>query len=121
MTPPLVIAHRGDSAHRPENTLAAFAAALEAGATAVELDVQPTADGELVVLHDATLDRTTNGVGEVRGLPLASIRGLSAGYPSRFGTTWKGERVVTLAEALSFLRDRAQVFCVGEPLIEHVA
>ena len=53
--PPLVIAHRGDSAHRPENTLAAFAGALEVGAALVELDVQLTADGHVIVLHDADL------------------------------------------------------------------
>ena len=52
--PPLVIAHRGDSAHRPENTLASFAGALELGASAVELDVQLTRDGHVVVIHDPT-------------------------------------------------------------------
>ena len=64
MKPPLIIAHRGDSAHRPENTLAAFAAGLEAGASIVELDVQLTSDGELVVIHDPLLDRTTTGSGD---------------------------------------------------------
>jgi glycerophosphoryl diester phosphodiesterase len=104
-----VIAHRGDSAHRPENTLAAFAGALAVGATLVELDVQLTADGQAVVLHDPTLDRTTTGRGDVRGLTLADVRSVSAGYPGRFGSAWVGERVPTLAEALALLRDRARV------------
>jgi glycerophosphoryl diester phosphodiesterase len=106
--PPLVIAHRGDSAHRPENTLASFAGALEVGATVVELDVQLTADGHVVVIHDPTLDRTTSGRGEVRGLTLSQVRSVSAGYPSRFGPAYGGERVPTLAEALALLRGRAR-------------
>lgn len=106
---PLVIAHRGDSAHRPENTLASFASALEVGVTLVELDVQLTADGACVVIHDPTLDRTTTGRGEVRKLTLSEVRAVSAGYPEKFGDAFAGERVPTLAEALSFLRDRARV------------
>ncbi|HEY7924868.1 MAG TPA: glycerophosphodiester phosphodiesterase family protein, partial [Vicinamibacteria bacterium] len=106
--PPLVIAHRGDSAHRPENTLAAIAGALELGVSAVEIDVQLTRDGRVVVMHDSTLDRTTSGRGDVRQLSLAEIRALSAGYPSRFGTAYQGEHVPTLAEVLSLVRDRAR-------------
>ncbi|HEX9185988.1 MAG TPA: glycerophosphodiester phosphodiesterase family protein [Vicinamibacteria bacterium] len=109
MTPLLVIAHRGDSAHRPENTLASFAGALEVGATVVELDVQLTADGHVVVIHDPTLDRTTTGRGSVRRSALAEVRAVSAGYPDRFGTAYAGERVPTLAEALGLLRGRARV------------
>ena len=105
---PLVIAHRGDSAHRPENTLAAFASALEIGAAIAEFDVHLTRDGEVVVIHDATLDRTTNGHGAVRNMTLAEIRRFSAGYPARFGSTYAGERVPTLAEVLGLLRERAQ-------------
>ncbi len=122
MKPPLVIAHRGDSAHRPENTLAAFAGALEAGAPVVELDVQLTADGELVVLHDAAVDRTTNGTGDVRRLTLAELRALSAGYPARFGASWAGERIPTLAEALALLKDRARVLVEikGESVTDEV-
>lgn len=103
-----MIAHRGDSAHRPENTLAAFAGALELGVSAVELDVQLTRDGRVVVIHDARLDRTTSGRGDVREMTLAEVRGVSAGYPERFGDAWAGERVPTLAEALALLRDRAR-------------
>jgi glycerophosphoryl diester phosphodiesterase len=109
LTPLLVIAHRGDSAHRPENTLASFAGALEVGATVVELDVQLTADGHVVVIHDPTLDRTTTGRGDVRRRTLAEVRAVSAGYPDRFGTAYAGERVPTLAEAFGLLRGRARV------------
>jgi glycerophosphoryl diester phosphodiesterase len=106
---PLVIAHRGDSAHRPENTLASFASALEVGATVVELDVQLTADHEVVVIHDPTLERTTDARGDVRRMTLAEVRAVSAGYPERFGDRWSGERIPTLAEALALLRERARV------------
>jgi glycerophosphoryl diester phosphodiesterase len=109
---PFVIAHRGDSAHRPENTLAAFASALELGTEVMELDVQLTRDGHVIVIHDPTLDRTTSGRGSVREQTLAEIRAVSAGYPARFGDAYKGERVPTLAEALAFLRDRCR------PMIE---
>lgn len=105
---PLIIAHRGDSAHRPENTLAAFASALEVGAELVELDVQLTRDGAVVVMHDASVDRTTDGRGRLNDLTLAEVRKLSAGYPRRFGSAWAGERVPTLAEALALLRDRGR-------------
>jgi glycerophosphoryl diester phosphodiesterase len=109
IAPPLVIAHRGDSAHRPENTLASFASALEVGAILVELDVQLTADGAVVVLHDPRLERTTSGKGDVRKMTLAEVRAVSAGYPDRFGAAYAGERVPTLAEVLGLVRDRARV------------
>jgi glycerophosphoryl diester phosphodiesterase len=75
----------------------------------VELDVQLTADGHVVVLHDPTLDRTTSGRGDVRRMALAEVRSVSAGYPERFGNAYAGERVPTLAEALALLRGRARV------------
>ena len=113
--PPLIIAHRGDSAHVAENTLASFAVALEVGADLVEFDVQLTKDGQVVVIHDATVDRTTTGKGRVRDLTLAEIRTLSAGYPSRFGDAHRGERVPTLSEALALLKDRARVMVEIKP------
>lgn len=76
---PLVIGHRGASASMPENTLAAFALAAEEGAHGVELDVQLAADGTVVIIHDASVDRTTNGTGRVRDLPAAEIQTLDAG------------------------------------------
>ena len=104
---PLVIAHRGDSANRPENTLASFASALEIGADFVEFDVQLTRDGHVVVIHDPTLDRTTDGTGRIRELTLAEVRQVSAGYPQLFGDRYRGERVPILSEVLGLLRDRA--------------
>ncbi|HEX2094664.1 MAG TPA: glycerophosphodiester phosphodiesterase [Longimicrobiaceae bacterium] len=104
---PLLMAHRGGSALAPENTLAAFRRAVEWWrADVLETDVQPTADGEVVVIHDATVDRTTDGSGPVAGLRLEEIRRLDAGY--RFspdgGRTFPfrggGVRISTLEEVL---------------------
>jgi glycerophosphoryl diester phosphodiesterase len=113
--PPLIIAHRGDSAQRPENTLASFASALECGADIVELDVQLTKDGHAAVIHDPTVDRTTNGRGRVGDLTLAEVRSLSAGYPSQFGGIFAGERVPTLPEVLAFLHGRARALIEIKP------
>lgn len=99
---PQVIAHRGASAQAPENTLAAFRRALELGVDAVELDVHLSADGEPVVLHDSVVDRTTDGTGLVRDMPLAVLRRLDAGR--WFGEAFAGERIPTLGEALEALR-----------------
>lgn len=106
---PQVIAHRGNSSERPENTLAAFASALDLGVTAIELDVQLTRDGHLIVLHDPTLDRTTNGTGPAADRTLAEIRALSAGYGDLFGEAFASERVPTLAEVLGLARGRSRV------------
>jgi glycerophosphoryl diester phosphodiesterase len=106
--PPIIIAHRGDSAHRPENTLSAFASALELGAEVVEMDVQLSRDGEVVVIHDASVERTTDGSGRVREMNLSEMRRLTAGYPLRYGSAFPGERIPTLAEVLGLLRDRAR-------------
>ncbi|MBI3044619.1 MAG: glycerophosphodiester phosphodiesterase [Betaproteobacteria bacterium] len=75
-----VIAHRGGAHARPENTLAAFAHAVEAGADILEMDAQPTADGAIVLMHDATVDRTTDGTGRVESLSASQLRNLDAGY-----------------------------------------
>src|SRR5262245_4017798 len=99
-----VIAHRGFSGIAPENTLAAIRAALEAGADRVEVDVLVTRDGVPVLLHDADLDRTTNGRGPVAARTLADVRALDAG--GWFDARFTGERVPTLAEALEFCRGR---------------
>jgi glycerophosphoryl diester phosphodiesterase len=97
----LVDAHRGASAACPENTLAAFRAALEAGADSVEFDIRLSAQGEAVVIHDESVDRTTDGVGEVCRLSLAELRSLDAGAWKSPG--FAGERIPTLDEALDLL------------------
>jgi len=99
----LGIAHRGASGRAPENTHAAFAAALDLGAEAIELDCQLSADGELVVIHDETLDRTTDGRGPVGDRSAAELARLDAG--SWFGSEFRGERIPRLPDVLAQLRD----------------
>jgi len=94
----LNIAHRGSSGTHPENTLAAFLAAADEGAQMCELDVQATRDGAVVVMHDETVDRTTDGHGAVAQLTLAEIRHLDAG--AKFDAKFSGERVPTLDEVM---------------------
>jgi glycerophosphoryl diester phosphodiesterase len=100
----LNIGHRGASGEFPENTLPAFAAAIEAGAQMCELDVQLSRDGIAVVIHDDTVDRTTNGVGAVAAMSMAEIRALDAGI--RCGARFAGTRVPTLEEVLTLAAGR---------------
>jgi glycerophosphoryl diester phosphodiesterase len=93
---PLNLAHRGASAHAPENTLAAFRLAAEMGADGIELDVHLAADGEVVVIHNDTVDNTTNGTGRVSQMLLADLQALDAG--SWFDPHFAGERIPTLRE-----------------------
>lgn len=102
--PVRVIAHRGFSGETPENTLVAIRKAIEVGADMVEVDVTVTADGHVVLLHDETLDRTTDGEGPPTAMTLEEIKGLDAG--SWFAPEFAGERVPTLAEALEVVKDR---------------
>jgi glycerophosphoryl diester phosphodiesterase len=102
----LKIAHRGASAHAPENTLASFRLAVEMGAKYIETDLQLTRDAKIVAMHDATVDRTTNGRGRISKMSLVELRGLDAGvkFLSVDGKSYKGERVPTLDEILDFAR-----------------
>ena len=102
-----VIAHRGSSSDRPECTLAALRRAIEVGATASEVDVRLTRDRQLVILHDQTLDRTTNGTGKIGSKTLAEVRGLDAG--SWFDAKYRSERVPTLREVLEVGRGKIDV------------
>ena len=104
---PLVVAHRGSSAVAPENTLAAFRQALEDGADAVELDVRLTSDGEVVVIHDSQLRRTTDGRGPVRSHTWKELQLLSAG--SWFDRKFAGEKIPSLEEVLAVIGSRAGV------------
>jgi glycerophosphoryl diester phosphodiesterase len=99
-----VIAHRGFSAAAPENTLAAIEAAIRIGADMVEIDVTLSADGHVIVIHDETLDRTTDGSGEVARLTLSELEGLDAG--SWFDPRFAGERIPTLDEVVALVRNR---------------
>jgi glycerophosphoryl diester phosphodiesterase len=93
---PLVFGHRGAMAHAPQNTMAAFRAALDQGADGIELDVQLSADGQPVVIHDDTVDATTDGTGRVDRLDLSDIRKLDAG--SWFAKEFAGTRIPLLDE-----------------------
>ena len=103
----LMIAHRGASGVAPENTLAAFARALDQGADMLELDIHLSRDGIPVVIHDATLERTTNGHGRVVEYDLAALKQLDAG--SWFAKEYAGERIPTLDEVLTLVNGRAPV------------
>ena len=107
----VIIAHRGASAHAPENTMEAFRIAVEHGADAIELDVHLTADGQLAVIHDDSLDRTTDRSGAVRGLTLDEIRSADAGArftrsdDGGFPFRGRGLQVPILPEVLAWLPD----------------
>ncbi|RRD31960.1 glycerophosphodiester phosphodiesterase [Streptococcus minor] len=96
-----IVAHRGSRINRPENTLTAFEEAIRVGADGIELDVHLSKDGEVVVIHDETVDRTTNGSGRVRHLTIAELKELDAG--SWFDVAFTGEKIPTLLEVLELL------------------
>ncbi len=104
---PIVFAHRGASAYAPENTFAAFDLAIDMGATAIETDVQATADGHLVLLHDERLNRTTNGHGPLAGLTLAEVEALDAG--AWFDPRFAGQRIPTVPELLARYGSRVRL------------
>jgi len=104
---PVIIAHRGASCLAPENTMAAFEEAYRHGAGMVELDVHMSKDGHLVVMHDDTVDRTTNGEGKVQDLTLEELKKLDAG--SWFGDKYRGEKIPTLKEVLQWAKDKIKV------------
>lgn len=108
MRTPWVIAHRGASGHAPENTLAAYQRAVELGATFIETDLQVTRDGQFVAMHDETLERTTNGCGEVQDCKLSELRNVDAGL--WFDREFMGQRIPTLDEIFEFSRNRDVVF-----------
>ena len=103
-------AHRGFCSQYPENTLLAFQKALEEGVDGIENDVQLTRDGEIVILHDETLDRTTNGHGWLKDYTLAEVRELDAS--EKFGAKYGPQRIPTLREYLELVKD--------EPIITNI-
>jgi glycerophosphoryl diester phosphodiesterase len=98
---PIILAHRGDSAHAPENTLPSFQQALQKGADGIELDVKLTVDGHLIVIHDSIVDRTTDGKGRVDSLTLDTIRKLDAGM--WFNEKFIGSKVPLLEEVFEIV------------------
>ena len=113
----LVIAHRGSSGSAPENTMAAFRMAVAADTDMIELDVRLTLDGDLAVMHDRTINRTTNGRGRIRTIPTATLHLYDAG--SWFGAAFRGERVPLLKDVLTTLPHQVginiEVKTDGEP------
>ena len=104
---PVVIAHRGFRSKYPENTLIAFDAAIQAGAPMIELDVTLSKDRKIVVIHDDTVNRTTNGTGNVKALTLAELKNLDAG--TWFDTAFQDERLPTLEEVVDMAVGRAAI------------
>lgn len=112
----VAVGHRGNVKDAPENTVAAFNRAIALGADLIEMDVRQTRDGHLVIMHDQSVARTTDGRGNVADLTLEEIKALDAG--SWFDTRFKGERVPTFAEALDAIQGRALPdidFKAGDP------
>jgi glycerophosphoryl diester phosphodiesterase len=95
---PLVMGHRGAMGYAPENTMASFELAYKMGVDAVELDVHLSKDGHLVVIHDESVDRTTDGAGAVNHLTLSELRALDAG--AKYDAQFAGQRIPTLEEVL---------------------
>ena len=102
-----VAAHRGNAAHFPENTMASFRSAAELHPDMVETDVHMTRDGELILMHDHTVDRTTNGTGLIREQTLAELKRLDAG--SWKGDAFCGEQIPTFREFLEFFRGEPEM------------
>lgn len=96
-----IIGHRGAKGYEPENTLCSFKKALELNVDMIEFDVRALASGELVIMHDATLYRTTNGSGRMAGISFSQLRKLDAG---------KGEKIPTLQEAMDLIGQKVQVY-----------
>lgn len=128
---PMLVAHRGGAKLAPENTLAAFSSAVEEwGADMLELDVRLSADGEVIVIHDETVDRTTDGTGLVRDLTLDELRSLDAGYrfldlEGRPAFRGEGARIPTMGEVIEacpsvWLNVEAKEAAVAGPLVEVV-
>jgi glycerophosphoryl diester phosphodiesterase len=106
-TRPYIFAHRGARRAAPENTLPAFAAALAMGADGIELDVHLSADGQLVVIHDFNVNKTTDGRGPVAQMTAAELQRLDAG--SHFSPAFAGERIPTLDAVLDLVGDRCRL------------
>jgi len=103
-----VIAHRAGKALAPENTLAAIRTAIQLGVDYVELDIRTTKDGQLVIMHDGSVNRTTSGIGNVRDLTLDEIRKLDAG--GKYSPKFTGEEVPTFDEALELCHDKVYIY-----------
>lgn len=104
----VAIAHRGENKKHPENTMAAYQAAVDAGVDFIETDVRTTVDGKLVIMHNDTVDARTNGKGAVKDMTFEQVRALDAGV--KFGAEFAGTKVPTFDEVLAFARGKVGVY-----------
>lgn len=104
---PLILAHRGACSYAPENTMAAFRLAIEQGADGIELDAKLCADGSVVVIHDSTVDRTTNGTGKVAELAFEELQQMDAGV--QFAPKYAGEKIPKLEQVLTELGEKTLI------------
>jgi glycerophosphoryl diester phosphodiesterase len=119
----VAISHRGEHLERPENTIPAFREAIRVGADFFELDVQTTADGKLVLSHDATVDRCTNGTGRVSEMSFEQVEALDAGIKK--GAAYAGTKIPTFDEALDLARGKIGVYvdvknASAQDLVSHI-
>jgi glycerophosphoryl diester phosphodiesterase len=119
----VAISHRGEHLERPENTLPAFKEAIRAGADFIEVDVQTTSDGKLVLSHDATVDRCTNGTGRVSDMTFEQVEALDAGIKK--GPQFAGTKVPTFAEVLDLARGKIGIYvdiknASAQDLVSHI-
>ncbi len=118
----VAISHRGEHLHHPENTMPAFEEAVRVGADYFELDVRTTLDGKLVLMHDGTADRTTNGHGEIAKMSFDEVRALDAGNKM---PDFAGVKVPTFDEALDYARGKINIYVdvkqvSAKDLVEHI-
>jgi glycerophosphoryl diester phosphodiesterase len=119
----VAISHRGEHLHHPENTLPAFQAAIDAGADYFELDVRTTSDGKLVLSHDGSVSRRTNGQGDISKMTFDEVRALDAGVKS--GPEFAGTKVPTFDEALDLARGKIGIYvdvksASAQDLVTHI-
>ena len=104
----IVIAHRGEHLHHPENTLPAYQAAIDAGADYIEVDVRTTSDGKMVLMHDSTVNRTTNGTGSVASMTSKQVLSLDAG--AKFSSEFLGTKIPTFDQALGLAYGKIGIY-----------
>jgi glycerophosphoryl diester phosphodiesterase len=119
----VAISHRGEHLHHPENTMPAFQRAIEAGADFIEVDVRTTSDGKLILSHDGTVDRCTNGKGEVSKMTFDELRALDAGIKT--GPEFAGAKMPSFDEVLDLARGKIGIYVdvkqvVAKELVKHI-
>src|SRR5215469_9604115 len=119
----VAISHRGEHLERPENTLPAFKEAIRVGADFIEVDVQTTKDGKLVLSHDITVDRCTNGVGRISDMTFEQVETLDAGV--KRGADFAGVKIPTFAEVLDLARGKIGIYvdiknASAHDLVDHI-